>query len=141
MIDLQVVIDRISSQTNYDVERARSIEPNLQDIATLPVVYVGYFSIDARSPSAPIAYDLYDLYGEDLVQTFDIQIVCTITDLPTIWKAVYSSLIGYTPTSTTSSLASTSGFTFAQGATQQSNGKVWDVSRWKIGFPTANVNF
>jgi len=140
MIDSQVVIDRISSQTGYTVERARSIEPNLQDIAILPIVYVDYFSIDAHSPNAPIAHDLYDLYGEDLVQTFNIQIVCAYNDLPTIWKKVYASLIGYTPTSTTSSLASTSGFTFAQGATQQSNGKVWDVSRWKIGFPTANVD-
>jgi len=141
MIDIQILIDRISSETGYAVERARSVEPNLQDQAILPVVYVGYFSIDSHNPSAPIAYDLYNDYGEDLVQTFEVQIVAMINDLPTIWKKVYSSLIGYTPTATVSSTASTSGFTFAQGATQQSNGKVWDVSRWKIGFPTANVNF
>ena len=141
MIDSQILIDRISSQTGYAVEAARSTEPNLQDIATLPIIYVGYFSIDSKNPSAPIEYDLYNDYGEDLVQTFDVQIVCAFLDLPTIWKKVYSSLIGYTPTVTLSSTASASGFTFAQGATQQSNGKVWDVSRWKIGFPTANVNF
>lgn len=142
MLDINYVIDRLSTLTGYAVEPARAKEPNLQEPGELPIIYVGYASIESKDPNAPIEYDLFNQYGEDLVQTFDIQIVCSASTLPVIWKKVYTVLIGHTPTVTLSSTSSASGFTYAQGGVMGIvNTNLWWIDRWRIGFPTTNVDF
>ena len=142
MMDVSVLVARLQSQTQYTIELARAREPNLQELAELPIIYIGYASIDSKNPSAPVEYDLFNQYGEDLVQSFDIQIVCNAAELSSIWKKVYTALIGYTPTATLSSMASVSGFTYAQGGVMgMVNDRLWHLDRWRIGFPTTNVDF
>jgi hypothetical protein len=142
MIDIDFVISLLQTNTAYTVELAKAKEPNLQELSELPIIYVGYLSIDSKNPSAPIEHDLYNLHGEDLVQSFSIQIVCEALDLPVIWREVYAALIGKTPTSTWTSAEATSGLTYAQGGVMGIvNAKVWHVDVWKIGFPTINVEF
>jgi hypothetical protein len=140
MIPIQVLKD-YAALAGYPVESLRYKEIDLMEIDDLPLVLVGYASIDSEFPNAPIAVDLYNNYGEDLVQSFDIQIVCLEADLPTIWKRLYSNIIGKTPTTTLTGLSAASGFTYAQGGPIGiSNGKLWWLDRWRISFPTTNVN-
>jgi hypothetical protein len=139
MINVQVLIDRLKAETNYTVELARVREPELQETIALPIIYIGYASVDSKNPSAPQEYTMLNSHGEDLVQSFDIQIVCKGTALPAIWKAVYSALVGYNPVPNE---AMHSGFTYSQGGVMGlANGNLWWVDRWRIGFPTVNVNF
>ena len=142
MIDVNIIITKLQADTAYTIEPAREKEPNLQDLSELPIIFVGYASIDSKNPNAPIEHDIYNTYGEDLVQSFDIFTVCTIAELPVIWKTIYKSLIGYTPTLSISGTAATSGFTYAQGGLiGLSNGKLWHIDRWRIGFPTVPTLF
>ena len=140
MFDIQVLIDRLLQQTSYPVEAARVEAPNLQSNIELPFVYVNYYSID-KIQGSPDETDILNSYGEDLIQTFQVQIVCVQSDLPEIWRNVYTALKGYTPVPTNTSTAAVSGLTFKAGATQQSNNKIWDVSHWCIAFPSVNVLF
>ena len=139
MINVQTIIDKLKADTTYTIELARVREPELQEAIALPIIYVGYASIDSKNPAAPQELTMLNLHGEDLVQSFDIQIVCKGTALPTIWKAVYSALIGYNPVPNE---AMHSGFTYSQGGVMGlANGNLWWVDRWRIGFPIVNVNF
>lgn len=139
MIELDWIKGLLAT-TGYTVEYARDKEPNTQELGILPIVYVGYSSLDSTNPNAPIAYDLFNLHGEDLVQSFDVLTVCEVANLPVIWRKLYSACIGKHPTLSLSSTASTSGLTYAQGGViGLSNSKLWWLDRWKIGFPTTNV--
>ena len=139
MIDIQVLIDKLKAETTYTVELARVREPELQEISGLPVIYVGYATIDSKNPSAPIELTMFNTHGEDLVQSFDIQIVCKSADLPTIWKNIYTKLITWNPQPLE---RHHSGFTYSQGGVMGlANGNLWWLDRWRIGFPTLEVTF
>ena len=139
MIELDWIKGLIAA-TGYTVEYARDKEPNIMELGALPIVFVGYSSIDATNSNAPIAYDLFNNHGEDLIQTFDILIACETVNLPVVWRNVYTSLIGKHPTLGYSSTASTSGLTYSQGGVMGlSNGKLWWIDKYKVGFPTTNV--
>ncbi len=140
MIDLQVIIDRLEAQTDYTIEKARQSQPNLQELYELPIIYVGYVAIVSKHPDAILEHDVFNTYGEDLTQVYEIQIVCEMDDLPTVWKNVYKALVPYTPFTTISGTASTSGFTYLQGSViQLLNSKVIHADKWCIGFPTIPV--
>jgi hypothetical protein len=139
MIDVQVLITKLKAETNYTVELARVREPELQEVVDLPIIYIGYASIDSKNPSAPIEHTLFNTHGENLVQSFDIQIVCKSSDLPTIWKTIYTKLITWNPEPLEQYH---SGFTYSQGGVMGlANGNLWWLDRWKIGFPTLEVTF
>ena len=141
MIGLQAVIDLLTP-TGYSIELSVSPEVNLQELAELPTIYLGYASIQAKNPNAAIAFDIYSTHGEDITQTFDIHIVTLVEDLPAVWQAVYTALVGKTPISIVSSPASVSGFTYAQGGVLGlSNGRIWHLDKYVIGLPTDNVLF
>lgn len=141
MISLQHVIDFLTP-TGYNIELSVTPEINLQEVIELPTIYLGYSGIQAKNPNAAIASDIYSTHGEDITQTFDIHIVTTIEDLPTVWQAVYMALVGKTPTSIVSSPASVSGFTYAQGGVLGlGNGKIWHLDKYVIALPTDNVLF
>lgn len=134
MIDIQVVLDYLALNTPYRVEFAKDTLPNFQDIVDLPVIFVGYATIDSKNPRAPIEHSLFNTNGEDLVQAFEIHIVCQTASFSTIWKNVYTKLIGWNPDYTEKYH---SGFTYSQGGKMGlSNSKFWHVDIWKIGFPT-----
>lgn len=141
MLDVQLVIDKIKSfpaTSLYTVEHSRIKEPALTELSNLPIIYVGYHSIDSKNPTVPIEHDLFNQHGEDLVQTFEIQIVCEVQTFSTIWKNVYKSLIGWHPDVV--ELQHT-GMTYAQGGVMGlENSRLWNLDRWKIGFPTVNVD-
>ena len=140
MIDVEFLIDLVSTNTDYTVEYAKNILVNLENLIDLPKIYIGYATIDSTNPNAPIEHDTYSTHGEDLVQSFDIHIICLVENYPEIWRNVYSVLIGQHPTATLSGQASTSGLTYGQGGVVGlSNGKQWTTDRWRIGFPTFNV--
>jgi hypothetical protein len=139
MISTATMIEKLQNDTIYTIELSRDKEPNLQDLEELPIIYVGYASIDAKNPHAPIESSFFNLHGEDLVQAFDIMTVCEAENLPEIWKNIYTSLIGFNPVP---GEEYRSGLTYAQGGViGLSNGKIWWLDRWKIGFPTVFVQF
>ena len=139
MIDVQVLVDKLQTDTSYTIELAKAKEPDLQEAVTLPILYIGYMDINSKHPHMPQELTMLHSHGEDLVQSFDIQIVCKAVDLPTIWKTIYSSLIGYNPSPNE---IMHSAFTYSQGGVMGlANGNLWWVDRWRIGFPVVDVTF
>jgi hypothetical protein len=136
MITLETLKARLDT-TGYTVQFARDREVDLQELTDLPIIYIGYNNIDSKNPNQPIAYDTYDLNGENLVQNFTIQLVCQQAEFSTIWKAVYKKLIGWNPVVANSIHTS---FTYVQGGVMGlSNSKFYWVDIWRIGFPTTSI--
>jgi hypothetical protein len=136
MITLDTLKTRLDT-TGYTVQFARDREVDLQELTDLPIIYIGYNNIDNKNPNQPIAYDTYDLNGENLVQNFTIQLVCQQAEFSTIWKAVYKKLIGWNPVVANSIHTS---FTYVQGGVMGlSNSKFYWVDIWRIGFPTTSI--
>jgi hypothetical protein len=134
MIDISTLITRLQTTTTYTITNARAKEPDLTDAVNLPIIYIGYSTVISKNPTASIEHDIFNMNGEDLVQGFDIQIVCKQTDLVTIWKNVYKNLIGYNPLAIE---YNHSGLTYVQGGViGVSNDNLWWLDRWHLGFPT-----
>lgn len=122
------------SSLPYSVTLTKGKEIELTEEVAPAKIFVGYGHIVAKNASNAIAYDIYDAHGENLTQYFDIQIVCSRSELPVVWKAVYAALIGNNPQPLE---ADRSGFTLAEsGPMGFSNSSIWWISRWIIGFPT-----
>jgi len=138
MFSEQDVMTLLSSLP-YTVSLAKGKEMELTEEYAPPKIFVGYGNVSSRNPTAPIDFDIYDAHGENLVQYFDIQVVCNRSDLPTVWKAVYAALIGKNPIPLETDR---SGFTLAEsGPMGFSNSSIWWISRWIIGFPTIYTTF
>lgn len=138
MIDIALLKTQLET-AGYPVQYSRSKEPVLQELTDLPIIYLGYSTIDSKHPSSPIEYSLLNQHGEDLVQSFSIQIVCEQTMLSTIWKTIHPVLIGWNPNPNE---AYRSGLTYSQGGVVGiENSRIWWVDIWRLGFPTVNVNF
>lgn len=143
MIDTSAIITLIlagnSDWAAEQVTRAKEIEGNLQSILDLPMIYVGFATIESLHPNLPIEKNVFNTHGENLIQSFDISIVCLEQDLTATWIKVYKSLIGKNPNPAE---RMRTGLTYAQGGKAAiSNGKIWHVDRWRIGFPTLFTNF
>lgn len=137
MIDEQTVVTYLTQQLAYSIELAEDILPNWQDIIQLPSIFVGYAAIDSRFPNVPTESSLFNTNGENLVQSFEIQIVSTRDVFRSTWIEVYNALIGWNPIEAE---AYHSGFTYAQGGKMgRSHNKIWHVDIWRIGFPTNHV--
>lgn len=135
MIAVETIITRLQSQTSYTIQVAKDILPNLQEATDLPIVYVGYGTIDSKEPNVPLESTIFNTNGENLVQSFELHIVCAVSDFRAVWINIYNALLGWNPIATE---IYHSGFTFAQGGKMGlSNNKLWDVSIWRIGFPTS----
>ena len=136
MIDLDTVITQISSTTGYDVFPSKDVQPNDQNVSDAPTVFVGYSTIDSKFPN--VAYELTrtTMEGEDLVQGFEIQTVCNITDFRSIWINIYKSLVGWNPDEVERQHTT---FTYSQGGrmSNSSGSRFWWVDIYKIGFPTS----
>lgn len=145
MISLKVIYDRLKSKTSYTIEYAKDKEPNIQELTALPIVTVGYAGLDSKSPNLPIEHDIYNLHGENLVQSFDIISICDSTKpdtLAAMVRNIHGALVGYTPTVSIASLQGVSGLTYSQGGViGLVNSKIIWLDRYKIGFPTIDVLF
>ena len=136
MIDLTLVKNRLA-ETGITVQFARDKEVDLQELSKLPIIYVGYNNIDSMNPNLPLALDSYSLQGEDLVQSFTIQLVCEQSNFPIHWKAIYKKLIGWNPNPNEALHTS---FNYVQGGVMGlSNSKFYWVDIWRIGFPTNSI--
>lgn len=134
MIDLQTVINRLTSTTSYTIVPTKTKEPDLQDITALPIVFVGYGTIRSKNPNSPIEHSIFNTAGEDLVQSFELQTVCEIAQFNAIWKTLYATLIGYNPIPTEQYHT---GFTYSHGGVMGiANNRLWNIDMWNIGFPT-----
>lgn len=139
MIDLSLIIEKLQNDTVYTIEVSRDKEPNIQEIEELPVIFVGYATIDSKNPNAPIETSYFNMHGEDLVQSFDLITVAEPANMSEIWRTCYKSLIGWNPVPEEKDR---SGLTYAQGGIiGLSNGKIWWLDRWKVGFPTVFTQF
>ena len=135
MIDVQDVIDRLSL-TGYEVKLSKDINPNDQDSLDLPIVFVGYSTIDSKFPNVPYELTRTTMEGEDLVQGFEIQTVCDITEFRSIWINIYKKLVGWNVDALEQQHTT---FTYSQGGRMASNtgARFWWVDIYKIGFPTS----
>ncbi len=106
----------------------------------LPIIYVGYSSIDSRIPNGLQVYTFLDLHGEELTQSFDIHIVCNKEELPQLFKDTHKALVGKIPSGTI--VDGTTVLNFAQGGLiGKNNGTVHWLNRYRIGFPTLLTTF
>lgn len=136
MITLDTVKTRLAL-TGYTVQFARDKEIDLQELTDLPIIFIGYNNIEDRRANEAIALDTYAVNGENLTQSFTLQIVCSQADFPVVWKNIYKKLIGWNPT--TGEQYHTS-FTYVQGgAVGLSNSKFYWMDIWRIGFPTNSI--
>lgn len=136
MTSIDDIIDLLAG-IPYTVEKTREEQPDLIEILDLPVIYVGYSTLHAKDPTDVLDSNVYNMHGEDLVQGFDIQIVTTTDDLPTVWKTVYNSLIGKNPTP---SEVTRSGLTYNKGGVMGiANGRLWWLDKYNLAFPTLDV--
>lgn len=87
-------IKNLIAVTGYPVEFSDTKESNLQELNTLPIVYIGYSTITAKNSSNPESFSAFEQFGENLIQRIETQICCEVQDLPVIWRTVYKSLQG-----------------------------------------------
>ena len=135
MFSEQSIIDLLQP-TGYNVEEFPDTEFDVYSVidTRLPIIYVGYATIDAEKTSLPLVYDLYHQHGENLIQHFDIRIVCNKEDLPTLFIAVHGALVGKVPAG---QIQDTIGLTLAQsGLMGKNNGICHWLSRYRVALPT-----
>jgi hypothetical protein len=132
MIEIQTLISKLII-SNYEITEARETIPDLE----FKKIYISYATIAPIRVINPIDNMILNQHGEDLVQTFDIQIVCPTIDFSSVWSSIYSQLYGWNPTSNE---VNASGFVKGEGGKLGIvNGNLHWVDRWMISFPTLNV--
>ena len=137
MIDQSTVIARLDAQLTYTIRPSREKQIVLSELTELPIIYVGYATIESKDPNFPTATGYFELHGEDLVQSFDIHICTTVANFRTVWINIFKALIGYNPNVPA---RNTAGLNYSQGGMMGlEDSKVWWMDRWRINFPTTNV--
>jgi len=134
MIELATVIDHVTELTGYTVREAKANEQEMAEEGNLPIITIGYGPILSNNPESPITYDIYNLNGEDLVQSFYIKYVCKNADFRSVFVTMLKTLTGWNPT--TPEAIHTS-FTYVNGVPiGMNNTTFWFQTEWKINFPT-----
>lgn len=137
MFNLTPVIEKLITDTGYDVSFARAKEPSFANENDPPRLFVGYHAIlslghlgEGESP------DPYMAFAEDLSQSFQTQILCSVADLPVTWHNVYNSLHGWMPLTVEKEY---SGIFYSNGGVMGlNNGRIWWLDNWRMDFPRAN---
>ena len=139
MLEVEEVIGLILLPGYFNADQvtiAKETEDNiapLHENAVLPDITVGYATIMSRDPNKVLENNVFNTGGENLVQYFDIRTVCKPVDLRTNWVQLYKALLGQNPRAAE---RKNTGFTYVQGGKMGlSNGNIWWVDRWGIGFP------
>lgn len=133
MIDVQTVIDYLTANTSYNIKVATDVLPNIQEVAALPEVYVGYSTIKAKDLHRPLELNVLNSNGENLVQSFEIHIVCPVAMFHSVWITVFKTLVTWNPEPTE---RMHTGFTYTEGGKMGSNVRFWHVDVYAVGFPT-----
>lgn len=138
MIDIATVITRVKAVTGYNVEAARFREPVL--VEGTPVrVYIGYGTLRSEIASTDLDFNAFNLHGEGMMQTIDVQITCPVAQFYTVFKNVYKALNGWNPVE--SELTRTA-LAYEQGGVMGlDNGNIWHLDRYRIGFSTISLDF
>lgn len=136
MYDVADIITLLAS-TGYEIERAKAKEPTLSELTNLPIVYVGFRSLDSNNPTTPNSHSDFEQAGENLVQAFDLQICCEEENLPVIWRTIYKTLQG---TNSQPLEQQFSSMTYQKGGVMGiENGRLWWLDRWAVQFPSFNT--
>ena len=134
--DLKTLLSNRPTSSGYTVKDAKTKQSTLVDVNTAPVIYLGYSAIDSKNPTTPESENIIDAHGEDLVQTFDIIINCASSELPIIWKNLYTALIGQNTQPLEDQFT---GLSYKQGGiVGLENGRMEWLDRWAVAFPTAS---
>ena len=137
MIQQEDIITHLDTQLTYTILPARERQIVLSDLSELPLIYVGYATIDSMDANTPTATGYFLHHGEDLIQSFDVHICCETSFFRTVWINVYRELIGYNPNEPAKN---TAGLSYSQGGMMGlEDNKMWWMDRWRINFPTTNV--
>lgn len=120
--------------TGKQVVLAKPKEEILSESSVVNKYAVGYGDILSAFPNRPIALDIYDEYGQNLIQAFDVSFICSRADVPEFWTKMFKALIGVNPIPEE---ATKSGLTLvASGPVLFDQNYIHWVTRWHIGFPT-----
>lgn len=137
MFEVKLLIDLAKVSTSFEVKRSKQKQIVLQEEKVLPIVYVGYGTIDSENPTLAQREPIINQFGQDLVQDFDVQIVCMEEDLPRIWNKLYQNIVGKNLQPLESQ---STGFSYKQGGVLGlDNGRIWHLDRWSLAFPTMNT--
>ena len=137
MYDIVHIINLINDTTKYKADYLRDKQPTLTEAIDLPIIGVGFYDLNSKSPTTPAAMEFYQMTGENLVQGFDVQIICEQKDLVVIWREVFKALVGTNEEPIDEQF---SGLTYASGGVIGfDNGRINWLDRYRIDFPTINV--
>lgn len=133
MISSSALVNRLKSTTTLVVSEAKENIPDLEGEG----VYITYGTIAPKNIPNPLDEVLFENYGENLIQTFDVQIVTSLENFVAIWKTIFVSLNGYNPAPVNYNSA---GLIKGEGGKLGiSNGYIHWVDRWYISFPTLEI--
>lgn len=135
MIDIQLLIDRITTETGYTVTLAKETQPNLQNIdLELPQIFVGYLQVDSIGEiNTDWSADEYAQNAVDLQLNFSVQLLCKHSEFPIVWETVRESLTGWNPLPNQDKYST---MLYVGGsALGLQNSRLWWVDQWKINFP------
>jgi hypothetical protein len=132
MFDLNLLKTRLEVQLVYPVTFCKVNARTLQEYTDLPQVEVGYFNLNPHGNfSTANASSDFD-YIEQLVQVVETHIICTMSDLPTVWRNVYKAVSGWSPSAAEDPF---SGLMFRGGGIAGlDNGRVKHIDRWAVKF-------
>lgn len=134
MINIADVITRIASQTGYIVEEAKANDQELLEAGQFPKIFVGYGPIRNGHPETELTYGIIDINGENLVQSFHIKIVATVSTFRAVFISLYKALSAWNPLPEESPHTC---LNYVNGEPLGINNQTfWFVSEWKINFPT-----
>jgi hypothetical protein len=137
MIDAQDIIDHLVAN-NIPATWVEDINTNVQEDVDVTSIGVGDTRITAKNAS-----DVYEIgdynrnqNGSNLVQGFEIHIVCPKDQFRTTWITVYNLLNGYNPEPREKLH---SGLTYNHGGKVSCGDRKYHIDNWNIGFPTNKV--
>jgi hypothetical protein len=141
MYDLSELITHVAAkQPTYQVGWAKAKEMDLGSISDPVKVSVGYHSVDALGELGDgDTPDPYQSYSQDLVQFAVVQFTCTVTELPTVWRNIYSACATWTPIP---SEADFSNFMHSGGGAMGiKDGRIWWLDKWRLSFPRVSTEW
>jgi hypothetical protein len=133
MIDVADVIAYLDTNTSYVVEQGTDIIPDIESASTTPIIRVGYTTITNKNPNDTLEYDVVNTNGEDLVQGFEIHIVCDPAVFRSTWITIYKLMIDWVPYPVDQVH---SRFTYKNGGRMGRNVRIWHLDNWNVAFPT-----
>jgi hypothetical protein len=134
MIDIHTIITKLTTDTGYKVEIAKSNEQDIYETTDLPLLSVGYGAIRNSAPQPLASLDVYSINGEDISQSFYIKYICSPEVFSVVFIDVFKTLTGWNPI-IPEALHTCFSYTNGEPIGFNNNAFLF-VSEWKINFPT-----